>query len=514
MFKFLKAQTGLAIAVLALTPSAALADRWDNIRSSCSGRTLKVSAQLMDIHWGQSWEAACARKSGRGVGFGITRKADRCINNAGMWGEWDLRNHPRCVPKYEWGEVKESCSGDGVQTVSAKLFNIPSGENWEKACRNFNAAGAVSAKGVSGRPHRCITTAAGIYGEWDKKDVAACTRKIRWDPLKKDGCFGPNRQVYSARLWDIPAGEDWVETCRATNGPNGLGKPSRCAKDALSTGVWGQWYTNERCAKPLEWGTFKDNGCVRDMKTPDANAGGISGEGFRSYSAVLYNAGGDWLEACRKARVRGRAHDGRILDTSAPTACVLADADDALSWITTAIIGAGTAFIASPTGPYAIAASGAAIAVVSKGAEAGLFELIDANLNVWGIVWVEDEASCGKVDYGSGDAEQRFDWNNGLLNNEDRATVAMCPQNASSVTGDLTCACSGDHTRSGTVWGSDIYTADSSICKAALHAGKIDRKGGVVRLQMMRGQRRYSGSTRNGVTTQSYGNWGKSYRFE
>jgi hypothetical protein len=69
-------------------------------------------------------------------------------------------------------------------------------------------------------------------------------------------------------------------------------------------------------------------------------------------------------------------------------------ADDGLGWATTAIIGAGTAFIASPTGPYAIAASGAAIAVASKAVETGLFAVWDTSLNVWGVFWVAD-ATCG-----------------------------------------------------------------------------------------------------------------------
>jgi hypothetical protein len=63
------------------------------------------------------------------------------------------------------------------------------------------------------------------------------------------------------------------------------------------------------------------------------------------------------------------------------------------------------------------------------------------------------------------------------------------------------------------VWGTDIYTNDSSICRAALHAGVISTNGGEVTVHPEPGQNRYLGTTRNGVTTDNYGNWGASFRF-
>jgi hypothetical protein len=64
-----------------------------------------------------------------------------------------------------------------------------------------------------------------------------------------------------------------------------------------------------------------------------------------------------------------------------------------------------------------------------------------------------------------------------------------------------------------TVWGTDIYTDDSSICSAAVHAGMLTDAGGVVAIQMMGRQQRFVGSPRNGVTTSNYGSWPGSYRF-
>lgn len=66
----------------------------------------------------------------------------------------------------------------------------------------------------------------------------------------------------------------------------------------------------------------------------------------------------------------------------------------------------------------------------------------------------------------------------------------------------------------GTVWGSGTYTDDSSICSAAVHAGKIKRAtGGRVTLEIVPGLARYVGSAANGVTSNTYGTWAGSYVF-
>lgn len=77
----------------------------------------------------------------------------------------------------------------------------------------------------------------------------------------------------------------------------------------------------------------------------------------------------------------------------------------------------------------------------------------------------------------------------------------------------LSCSCPANISNTGSVWGTDIYTDDSYICKAAFHAGRIGRSGGQVSLQMLPGQSSYAGTKRNGVTTMSYGSYSGSYRF-
>jgi len=68
--------------------------------------------------------------------------------------------------------------------------------------------------------------------------------------------------------------------------------------------------------------------------------------------------------------------------------------------------------------------------------------------------------------------------------------------------------------RFGDVWGTTIYTDDSSVCTAAVHAGVItERNGGTVTIIVRPGQSSYLGSLQNGVESQPYGGWGGSFTF-
>jgi LCCL domain len=63
-----------------------------------------------------------------------------------------------------------------------------------------------------------------------------------------------------------------------------------------------------------------------------------------------------------------------------------------------------------------------------------------------------------------------------------------------------------------TVWGTDIYTLDSSICNAAVHAGKLTSEGGgLVTIELRPGESSYKGSMRNGIKTNDYGQYGSSF---
>jgi hypothetical protein len=65
------------------------------------------------------------------------------------------------------------------------------------------------------------------------------------------------------------------------------------------------------------------------------------------------------------------------------------------------------------------------------------------------------------------------------------------------------------------IWGSDVYTADSSICTAAVHSGLITiQQGGSVTVEVWPGRSLYGCSERNGVTSSSYGSYGQSFVFK
>jgi hypothetical protein len=59
---------------------------------------------------------------------------------------------------------------------------------------------------------------------------------------------------------------------------------------------------------------------------------------------------------------------------------------------------------------------------------------------------------------------------------------------------------------SGSVWGSDVYTLNSSLAAAAVHAGVLaPGQTAVVRVKIVAGQSSYEASTRNGVTSYACG---------
>jgi len=65
----------------------------------------------------------------------------------------------------------------------------------------------------------------------------------------------------------------------------------------------------------------------------------------------------------------------------------------------------------------------------------------------------------------------------------------------------------------GTVWGTGIYTNDSSVCGAALHAGAIAAaSGGNVTIELLPGMPAYAGTTRHGIVSRSWASWSCSFR--
>lgn len=102
-----------------------------------------------------------------------------------------------------------------------------------------------------------------------------------------------------------------------------------------------------------------------------------------------------------------------------------------------------------------------------------------------------------------------------VVREADDQTPVMWNTSATMVSGEpgktwkFKCPSNG---REGTVWGTDTYTIDSSICTAAVHAGKfVLESGGSVTIELRPGESAYKGSTRNGIKTNDYGAYGRSF---
>lgn len=77
-----------------------------------------------------------------------------------------------------------------------------------------------------------------------------------------------------------------------------------------------------------------------------------------------------------------------------------------------------------------------------------------------------------------------------------------------------TCSCAAGSGAMGGVWGSGPYTADSTICAAAKHAGVIGANGGVVTAIRGPGVPVYRGSVANGVTSLDWESFDSSLMFD
>lgn len=104
-----------------------------------------------------------------------------------------------------------------------------------------------------------------------------------------------------------------------------------------------------------------------------------------------------------------------------------------------------------------------------------------------------------------------------ITSNRLSSSTPLCSAYTSAPT-DAQSLSAGTHTfsvtgsSSGTIWGTGTYTDDSRIATAAVHDGHVAVGGhAVVKLTKSGGLSSYTGSTKNGVTSRSYGSWNGSY---
>jgi hypothetical protein len=88
-----------------------------------------------------------------------------------------------------------------------------------------------------------------------------------------------------------------------------------------------------------------------------------------------------------------------------------------------------------------------------------------------------------------------------------------CPSHMYADRQELFCHCD-ETVGNNEFWGTDVYTDDSALCHAAVHAGAIPASGGVIHVRRAAGRSSYRGSTRNGFTSGNYGEWESSIVFD
>ena len=196
-----------------------------------------------------------------------------------------------------------------------------------------------------------------------------------WGPFKKE-CVGDAMAKYAAVLQGVPPGQSWENTCaRSAAVINGrrYANPARCVN--IGAAMWGEFTVpDESCRRPraqLQWGTFKDNGCVIfDSK----------GWGMRSYSSVLWGipSGQSWEETCARtpANIAGKYFPH-------PTACVKADLKDTAQVLKTVAKLVARAAKHSKHPKLYLAAKGTALI-------ATIVKAVNPALNIWGVFYVED----------------------------------------------------------------------------------------------------------------------------
>ena len=91
---------------------------------------------------------------------------------------------------------------------------------------------------------------------------------------------------------------------------------------------------------------------------------------------------------------------------------------------------------------------------------------------------------------------------------------ASCPSRIGLSTPGQVLGCWCDASAmTGSLWGTLLYTSDSSICAAARHAGAVGADGGAVLVQVRPGAASYEGTSSNGIDSSSYGAYTGSIAF-
>lgn len=71
---------------------------------------------------------------------------------------------------------------------------------------------------------------------------------------------------------------------------------------------------------------------------------------------------------------------------------------------------------------------------------------------------------------------------------------------------EVSCECMSSGV-GGSVWGTDVYTQDSSLCGAAVHVGAIPKTGGTIAAKAGPGCKPFKGTERNGISSSDWSSY-------
>lgn len=97
------------------------------------------------------------------------------------------------------------------------------------------------------------------------------------------------------------------------------------------------------------------------------------------------------------------------------------------------------------------------------------------------------------------------------------AQSSPCPGNMASYFNlklgeSIKCTCPAAAS-SRAVWGTQRYTVDSDVCRAAIHGGAVTAAGGEVTVYLAEGCPIFRGNAKNGVQSTNYGPYGRTFHF-
>ena len=336
---------------------------------------------------------------------------------------------------------------------------------------------------------------------------------------QRTGYLEEKTLLHDEQMLQLVAEGDWRQTAVALRGRDGATFEVRCPQDGQARGVWGS-------------GVYTDDSSICTA----AVHSGLITFGFGGLVAIQIARGLDEYTGSVQNGIETRDFgewDGSFEFVNEVDVAITATAAEWIGWAENAVelrrwIGTRSTYRCPANGkigsvwgstPYTDDSS-----ICTAAVHAGLINAQDG-----GVVTIEatgEQQRYRGTTRNGVDSRSFRSWPGSFVfaTEEDGALLAEPAfdwidwrANASDMRGwdgfQATFACPADG-QARTVWGSGIYTDDSSICNAAVHQGLITfAEGGVVTIEILPGQSEYLSETRNGLVTRLFGSYSGSFRF-